>query len=278
MDVYESLCHLKAKIPPNDFEDICEQFSIHDPTTSFNQATGILARSNSMSAEVETFLHLGIDPGYAMQVSRVFRQFDLLQQAQQLLPPADFVRFIDCFEFTRLDITFSTVMDNLLQLKQQLQLTPQLGGQLDNLLDHHLGHLDTNHKGMEELQTSYPTEQQFAPGMDILMQQAYTVLHHDPAMCQQFISILDFDQMHGVPFADSIMNIYQWIQDKNLALWYPLATVLEQMQTLQESESNQYESYEDFVQKNFLDDDGQEYLDGEIEQARVQHLFSNLSM
>ncbi|ORZ24057.1 hypothetical protein BCR42DRAFT_402152 [Absidia repens] len=275
MDVYESLCRLKAKIPADDFKDIREQFYINDPSTSFNQATEILSRSNGMSDEVvEKFLHLGTDPGYAMQVSRVFQQFDLLQQAQQFLPPTNFARFVECFEFARLDITYATVMGHLLQLKQQ-QLTPQLGEKLEHLLDQHFGgYLDTN----KRLQTSYPTEQQFAPGMELLMQQAFIALQHDPAMCQQFISILDYDQMNGIPFADSIMNVYQWIQEKDPSLWYPLASVLEQMQTLQESESNQYESYEDFVQKNFLDDDGQEYLDGEIEQARVQHLFSNMSM
>lgn len=43
-------------------------------------------------------------------------------------------------------------------------------------------------------------------------------------------------------------------------------------------ENEEYDSYEDFVKKNFLDDGGQEYLDGEIERAQVEHMFGNLKM
>jgi hypothetical protein len=43
-------------------------------------------------------------------------------------------------------------------------------------------------------------------------------------------------------------------------------------------DTTQYESYEDYVKKNFLDDGGQEYLDQEINRAQVEHMLSNLTM
>jgi hypothetical protein len=43
-------------------------------------------------------------------------------------------------------------------------------------------------------------------------------------------------------------------------------------------DTNNYESYEDYVQKNFLDDGGQQYLDDEINRAQVEHMLGNLTM
>lgn len=39
-----------------------------------------------------------------------------------------------------------------------------------------------------------------------------------------------------------------------------------------------YDSYEDYVQKQFLDNGGKEYLDSEIDRAQVEHMFGNLKM
>jgi hypothetical protein len=43
-------------------------------------------------------------------------------------------------------------------------------------------------------------------------------------------------------------------------------------------ENEHYDSYEEFVQKNFLDNGGQQYLDDEINRAQVEHMFGNLKM
>ena len=47
---------------------------------------------------------------------------------------------------------------------------------------------------------------------------------------------------------------------------------------MSELDNTQYTSYEDYVQKNFLDDGGQQYLDEEIDRAQVEHMFGNLTM
>jgi hypothetical protein len=43
-------------------------------------------------------------------------------------------------------------------------------------------------------------------------------------------------------------------------------------------DSAEYESYEDYVQKNFLDDGGQQYLENEINRNQVELMFQNLKM
>lgn len=43
-------------------------------------------------------------------------------------------------------------------------------------------------------------------------------------------------------------------------------------------DTTHYESYEEYVKKNFLDNGGQEYLDDEINRAQVEHMFGNLTM
>lgn len=43
-------------------------------------------------------------------------------------------------------------------------------------------------------------------------------------------------------------------------------------------DTQQYSSYEEYVQKNFLDDGGQQYLDSEVEQAQVEHMLGSMNM
>lgn len=69
--------------------------------------------------------------------------------------------------------------------------------------------------------------------MEELLQQAYSVLHNDPALCQQLSDILEFDQINDLPFTGSIVNIHQWIQNVNPTLWSPLSAILEQMRIAQ---------------------------------------------
>jgi hypothetical protein len=69
--------------------------------------------------------------------------------------------------------------------------------------------------------------------MEELLQQAYSVLHNDPPLCEQFSAMLEFDQINDLPFTGSIVNIHQWIQNINPTLWTPLSTILEQMRIVQ---------------------------------------------
>ncbi|SAM09473.1 hypothetical protein [Absidia glauca] len=228
------------------------------------------------------------DVKYESTVAGVANHFGLLQQVQSnLLLPFGFNMFVkECFEADDGLVSHDTIMAKIKEVRRLME-APQRRA-LDDILQQQQQqqqYLQPEDQGdMEEegsqhgISPSIPTQQQFEPGMEVLMQQAYDVLHKDPALCQQFTAILDSGQMNGIPFIDIILNIYQWVLSVDPMLWDPLATVLEQMQTLQDSSSNEYESYEDFVQRNFLDGDGQEYLDGEIEQARLQHLFDNFSI
>ncbi|ORZ14183.1 hypothetical protein BCR42DRAFT_492810 [Absidia repens] len=118
--------------------------------------------------------------------------------------------------------------------------------------------------------SSSSSSNQLDPGMVELIQQAYGALHNNQTLCQHFMGILDFDQMNGIAFTDSIISIHEWILTVDPSLWDPLFAVLERMQTYQESTANQFELQDGAMPRRILGD--------EIEQGRVQHLFSNLSM
>ncbi|CAO3623776.1 unnamed protein product [Cunninghamella echinulata] len=116
------------------------------------------------------------------------------------------------------------------------------------------------------------------PIMVTLFQHAYNIFQNDSLLCQQFFDIIHTNYIHSVDFSESILHIYRWIQTVNPNLWSSLSPILEQMILYVDSTTETYDSYEDFVQKNFMNQDDQLYLNNEIEQARVQHIFSKLSI
>lgn len=178
------------------------------------------------------------DVKYESIVAGVADHFVLLQQVQSnLLLPFGFNMFVkDCFEADDRLVSHDTIMAKIKEVRDLME-APQR-----EILDHilqqqqqqYLQAVDQSDMEQEEsLSPSITTQQQFEPGMEVLMQQAYDVLHKDSALCQQFTAILDSGQMNGIPFIDTILNIYQWVLSVDPLLWDPLATVLEQMQTLQ---------------------------------------------
>ncbi|KAI8338998.1 hypothetical protein BC941DRAFT_451309 [Chlamydoabsidia padenii] len=217
-------------------------------------------------------------PNYISTVTEVAHHYELLHQVQtHLLDSFGFNLFIkDCFENDDQQVTSDTIADSIDKVKARME--PQQKEILDRILQQH-----PLHNGEQQMNTilqdiSAPTQDQFEPGMDRLMQEAYDLLNNDPVLCQQFAGILNSDQINGIPFTDTWRNMYQWVLSVNPTLWNQMATVLSDIQILLESTLYEYESYEDFVQKNFLDDGGQEYLDNEIEQARLQHMFNQFSI
>ncbi|CAO3589983.1 unnamed protein product [Absidia cylindrospora] len=258
------------------------------------------------------------DPKYEMTVMRVAENFGILRQGQLQLPRSEFFHFVECFAFDQTGVTDAMVMANLKKLKKRIAplVRDRLDAIMEHQQQHPSDLLDTNdgidmfaNDGMEDdddgamagihhqhpvgalsrrttalspttitsSQQPYITSpssssstHQLDPGMVELIQQAYGALHNNQTLCQHFMDILDFDQMNGIPFTDSIISIHEWILTVDPALWDPLFAVLERMQTYQESTANQFELQDGAMSRRILGD--------EIEQGRVQHLFSNLTM
>ncbi|CAO3645371.1 unnamed protein product [Cunninghamella blakesleeana] len=116
------------------------------------------------------------------------------------------------------------------------------------------------------------------PIMVTLFQQVYNIFQNDSLLCRQFFEIIHTNYIHNVDFSESILHTYRWIQTVNPSLWSSLSPVLEQMILYVDSTTETYDSYEDFIEKNFMNQDDQLYLNNEIEQARVQHIFSKLTI
>ncbi|CAO3615879.1 unnamed protein product [Mucor fragilis] len=105
------------------------------------------------------------------------------------------------------------------------------------------------------------------------LDKVYQVVN-DPGVFDQLMAIIQTNTARGVIWSQTIQEIYELVATRGI--WEQLAPLLQQVQV--KADTNQYESYEDYVQKNFLDNGGQQYLDDEINRAQVEHMLGNLTM
>ncbi|OBZ84011.1 hypothetical protein A0J61_07937 [Choanephora cucurbitarum] len=97
---------------------------------------------------------------------------------------------------------------------------------------------------------------------------------NDSQLFNQLMAIIQTNTQNQVIWSQTIQEVYELVYNKGI--WNQLAPLLQQVYI--RSDNTQYTSYEDYVQKNFLDDGGQQYLDEEIDRAQVEHMFGNLTM
>ncbi|GAN11052.1 hypothetical protein MAM1_0458d10605 [Mucor ambiguus] len=105
------------------------------------------------------------------------------------------------------------------------------------------------------------------------LDKVYQIIN-DPDVFDQLMAIIQTNTARGVIWSQTIQEIYELVA--TMGIWEQLAPLLQQVQV--KADPNQYESYEDYVQKNFLDNGGQQYLDDEINRAQVEHMLGNLTM
>ncbi|KAI8972036.1 hypothetical protein BDF20DRAFT_907501 [Mycotypha africana] len=105
------------------------------------------------------------------------------------------------------------------------------------------------------------------------MDKVYEVID-DEYTFDMFMAILQSNMSDGAPWSQTCQEIYQLVAEKGI--WERLAPLLQQVYI--KSDTQDYASYEDYVQQNFLDDGGQQYLDDEIKRAQVEHMMSKLTM
>ncbi|KAG2200992.1 hypothetical protein INT47_006536 [Mucor saturninus] len=135
------------------------------------------------------------------------------------------------------------------------------------LVDDHHGYLSREDCMMEE-SLDHTAFQGFLD-----LDRVYAIVN-DPNLFEHLMAIIQANATRNVSWSQTVQEIYALVAERGI--WEQLSPLLQQMHMKQENE--EYDSYEDFVKKNFLDDGGQEYLDGEIERAQVEHMFSNLKM
>ncbi|KAG0169857.1 hypothetical protein DFQ28_011336 [Apophysomyces sp. BC1034] len=107
---------------------------------------------------------------------------------------------------------------------------------------------------------------------DTLLDQVHSLLRDDTALFEQVRRLI----LAEMSWPQRFQQIYDQVQARKPESWSRLNTLLQQLQNSQDVD--EYMSYEDYVQKNFLDDGGQQYLDCEADRACVEHMLGNLSM
>ncbi|ORX54053.1 hypothetical protein DM01DRAFT_1335909 [Hesseltinella vesiculosa] len=266
-----------------------------------------------LEPEIDSLLQRAeADPDYDAKLSRVADTFNLLYRVYHQLPRAEFAGFVDCFMFDNASASHETIMQRLDHFKRQL--TPAQQATLESIMNEQaqsgdeqglemLGMDDDLDEddfsdGMETADEPprlrlavnpaaivdpyrpkpTPSAAVFSPDMQAWITEAHRVMNNDDTLCQPFTQILESDQLNGLPFTDSLIHIFQWVQTTNPSLWDALSPILEQMHGLQDTNTEQFSSYEEFVQRTFLDTDGQTYLDGEIAQAQMHNMLNNMSM
>ncbi|KAI8887529.1 hypothetical protein K501DRAFT_212077 [Backusella circina FSU 941] len=99
-------------------------------------------------------------------------------------------------------------------------------------------------------------------------------LINDRVLFDQFMAIIQANSTNQTEWQQTLFEI-QALLSTQPGIFEKIAPLLQQMK---HEDSKEYSSYEDYVQKNFLDNGGKEYLDSEIDRAQVEHMFGNLSM
>ncbi|KAI7848623.1 hypothetical protein BDC45DRAFT_522674 [Circinella umbellata] len=110
---------------------------------------------------------------------------------------------------------------------------------------------------------------------DKLLLQIRRVLDDD-VLFMEFNEIMDTDTLAGVAWNETLLKLFQLVQSRKPEVWDSISSILDQAQSAHDT--TEYSSYEEYVQKNFLDDGGQQYLDSEVDRARVESMFGSLSM
>ncbi|KAI9344730.1 hypothetical protein BD770DRAFT_414150 [Pilaira anomala] len=230
-------------------------------------------------------------PTFAHQMPTLFGDFQQLMASAQRSPEYDallrrvsehypLIYRVSCFLendlqlelFVRCLCLDSSTPVNVTEVKQTLmqffrELSPDTRDFVQEIVmeDHH-GYLSREDCMMDD---NLPGAESFHGFIDL--DRVYDILQ-DPKLFDQLMAIIQANTARNVVWAQTIQEIHALVSGRGV--WEQLAPIL-QVHHINEEE---YESYEDYVQKNFLDNGGQQYLDDEINRAQVEHMLGNLKM
>ncbi|GAA5806783.1 hypothetical protein MFLAVUS_000131 [Mucor flavus] len=250
-------------------------------TPRFTAVSSILDRwtptfVNQMPNLLSDFQQLMISaqrsPEYDALLMRVSEHYPLIYRVSCFLEnDLELELFVRCL---CLDSSTPVNIDEVKQTLMQFfrELSPDIREFVQEIVieDHH-GYLSRQDCMMDD---SLPGAESFHGFIDL--DRVYDIVH-DPKVFDQLMAIIQANTARGVVWAQTLQEIYELVAGRGI--WEQLAPVLQVHHINQDIEHvEEYESYEDFVQKNFLDNGGQQYLDDEINRAQVEHMFGNLKM
>ncbi|KAI7877455.1 hypothetical protein K492DRAFT_239148 [Lichtheimia hyalospora FSU 10163] len=198
---------------------------------------------------------------------------NIVQQVQQ--DPKTMVLFTSIMESMPLIIAVERALegdgDQVIRFIDSLCLDqPQI--QHDQVMTSIQKYLDTLDPMKRQAVSQVLNYQRSEAMEDDYMAQIHHILN-DQAIFDRFERVLLDDR---VPWADRLTDVYQLIKTHKPEVWDQISLVLDRIEA--DLDTRQYNSYEEYVQKNFLDDGGQQYLDSEVEQAQVEHMLGSMNM
>ncbi|KAI8146551.1 hypothetical protein BJV82DRAFT_598928 [Fennellomyces sp. T-0311] len=195
------------------------------------------------------------DPQYDSLLVRVTESFFFIRHVESVLEnDSQLEAFVRSLLLDSSDAQHGEVMRSIASFLKTLDHTTRVG--VESVLQ----------------QQRQSTEQD---STDMLLLRIRRILD-DEVLFAAFSEIVDTDMVAGIQWSDTLLKIYELIRARKPEVWDSISSVLDQAQS--SHDTTQYRSYEEYVQRNFLDDGGQQYLDGEADRARVEHMMDNLSM
>ncbi|KAG2221558.1 hypothetical protein INT45_002572 [Circinella minor] len=195
------------------------------------------------------------DPQYDSLLMRMIESFFFIRHVDSVLNNDNQLEaFIRSLLLDSPDADHAQVMASIAGFLQTLDRTTRAG--VESVLS-------------QQRQASEPSS------TDKLLLQIRRILDDD-VLFMQFNEIMDTDTIAGVAWNETLLKLFQLVQSRKPEVWDSISSILDQAQSAHDT--TQYSSYEEYVQKNFLDDGGQQYLDSEADRARVESMLGSLSM
>ncbi|KAI9323708.1 hypothetical protein BX666DRAFT_2022431 [Dichotomocladium elegans] len=239
LDEFSSVLHAPQTNSTNVLGEILEQL---EPTMRMSTS-----REKMWPHLCEMLSHAQYEPQYADLLFRVAESFPLIHRVEQVLSAERIPAFID-----------SLLLHDPTAQHEQVMMSIQR-------------YLDTLDSDTRKKINQAMYEQRQTSNEDFLGQIHYIL--NDQALFEQFEQIFFTDHL---TWADRLVLIYQLIQTHKPEVWDRVSLALDQVESSQDTQT--YNSYEEYVQKNFLDNGGQKYLDDEAEQAHVEHLMGSMNV
>ncbi|KAF7727851.1 hypothetical protein EC973_006964 [Apophysomyces ossiformis] len=210
-----------------------------------------LPRGRHLESTLQSLLQVAIrNPQYDAFMVRVADSFYLIHRVESTLENDQMLEnFVRSLSLDDSSATHEQVLEQLSRFRSTLNNETKT--RLDAILSSERSQDDEQNTAMDEIEL---------------------LLSDDPILLEKIHGFL----LDGIPWSQLTPLIHDLVQARKPEIWSRLSPLLQLMQTSQETED--YASYEDYVQRNFLDDGGQQYLDSEADRACVEHMLENLSM
>ncbi|KAI8391184.1 uncharacterized protein BYT42DRAFT_610433 [Radiomyces spectabilis] len=201
------------------------------------------------------------DPAYAALLTRVVDSFGTLKQVTALLrDEVESSAFVHSLLLEEPNATHHQVMSSLNGFLQTLSMP--IREAVTDVLN-------------SQRHSSDAFDETHSDNSKSMLVQCERIID-DENLYNAFTAILDQHYVNRIPWSDMMLQVYELIKLHKPEIWERLMPVLEYMRSEQDEE--QYDSYEEYVRKNFLEDGGQQFLESEADRAEVEHMLGGLTV